>query len=213
MVTLQLRARQGRLEALNQVGRRDDLDAVRTHHLDRARIDARYLRNRASGRVVHRDSPRALEHGAERREHLVMRPVNDLVCAERVEPMRLDCRDDRRRLSVRGHEAEPSPRREAVVGKFEDSISERVAHPEMVEEPSVESRGPRCVRNVVESRHAGLKRAPHACTCCGSIFTIGLCSGVNVIPRYWRYFSRSARSATMYSCGSSTTRAVPRIKT
>ena len=48
----------------------------------------------------------------------------------------------------------------------------------------VKARGPRCVRDVVESRHAGLKRAPHACTCCGSIFTIGLCSGVNVIPRY-----------------------------
>lgn len=86
----ELVAGQRRLKALNEIGRGDDLDSHRADDFDRARIDARDVRNRAPGRMVHRDSPRAAEHGAQGCEHLVVRTIDDLLDAERVEPMRLD---------------------------------------------------------------------------------------------------------------------------
>src|SRR5208337_4366321 len=142
----------------------------------------------------HRDSPRAAEHGSQCRHHLVVRTIDDLLGAERVEPMRLDGRHDRPRLAVRWHEAEPSPGRDAVFRKAEDSIRERVAQAEVIEQPSVELRMAERERYFVDARrHVSeslLKRAPHTCTLSGSIFTIGFFSGVRLIPRYCRYFSR-----------------------
>ena len=135
-----LLARQGRLEMLNQIGGRDHLDSHRADDFDRARVDARDVRNRAAGRIVHRDSARAAERRAQRGNHFVVRAIDDLFGGERVEPMRFDGGHYRARLAVGRDEAEPSTGRDTVVGQAEDSIRERVAQAEIVEEPAVELR-------------------------------------------------------------------------
>ena len=152
LMARELLARQRRLEALNQIGGRDDFDSDRADDFDRARIDARDVRNRAAGRIVHRDSARAAEHLAQCRDHLVVRSIDDFFDAERVEPMRLDRGHYRARLAVRWHEAEPSPRRDAVRRQSEDSIRERVAQAEVVEQPAVELRIAERERDFVEPR-------------------------------------------------------------
>ncbi len=187
-----LLARQGRLEVLNQIGGRDHLDSHRADDFDRARIDARDVRNRAAGRIVHRDSARAAERRAQCGDHFVVRAIDDLFGGERVEPMRFDGGHYRARLAVGRDEAEPSTGRDTVVGQAEDSIRERVAQAEIVEEPAVELRVAQRAGNFVEAlRHeSALKRAPQTCTLTGSIFTIGFSSGVIFIARYCRYLSR-----------------------
>src|SRR5277367_2970011 len=106
--------------------------------------------------------------------------------------MRFDGGHYRARSAVGRDEAEPSAGRDTVAGEAEDSIRERVAHAEIVEQPSVELRVAERAGNFVEAlRHeSALKRAPQTCTVAGSIFTIGLCSGVMFIARYCRYLSR-----------------------
>src|SRR5271155_3707764 len=86
----QLLGGQRSLEALDEICGGDDLYAHRTDDFDFACVDPRHVRNRASRRIVHRDSPRAAECGAQRREHLVMRAIHYFFGAERVEPTGLD---------------------------------------------------------------------------------------------------------------------------
>src|SRR5271169_719969 len=187
-----LLVRQGRFEVLNQIGGRDHLDSHRADDFDRARIDARDVRDRAAGRIVHRDSARAAERGAQCGNHFVVRTIDDLFGGERVEPMRFDGRYYRARRAAGGDEAEPSTSRDTVAGQAEDSIRERVAHAEIVEQPAVELRVAERAGDFVEAlRHeSALKRAPQTCTLAGSIFTIGLSSGVMFIARYCKYLSR-----------------------
>src|SRR5580704_6733752 len=187
-----LLAGQGRLEMLNQIGGRDHLDSHRADDFDRARVDARDVRNRAPGRIVHRDSARAAERRAQSFQHFIVRAIDDLFGGERVEPMRFDGGHYCARLAVGRDEAEPSTGRDTVAGEAEDSIRKRVAHAEIVEEPSVELRVAERASDFVEARRhqSALKRAPQTCTLTGSIFTIGLSSGVKFIARYCRYLSR-----------------------
>ena len=58
------RAPNGR-EPLDQVARRDDLDAGLPHELDRSGIHARYIRNRAAGRIFHGDAVDAGQQAAQ----------------------------------------------------------------------------------------------------------------------------------------------------
>ena len=106
--------------------------------------------------------------------------------------MRFDGGHYRARLAVGRDEAKPSTGRDTVVGQAEDSICERVAQAEIVEQPAVELRLTQRASNFVEAlRHeSALKRAPQTCTLTGSIFTIGFSSGVMFIARYCRYLSR-----------------------
>src|SRR5580704_9701941 len=106
--------------------------------------------------------------------------------------MSLDGGHYRARLAVGRDEAEPSTGRDTVGGQAEDSIRERVAQAEIVEQPSVELRIAERAGNFVEAlgHESALKRAPQTCTLTGSIFTIGLSSGVMFIARYCRYLSR-----------------------
>src|SRR5579862_2533619 len=99
--------------------------------------------------------------------------------------MRLDRRHQLARLVGARDEAEPAPRRDVVLGQFQNAIGERIALAEVIEEPPVE-------RGLGERRldfgdAAHWKRFPHACTRSGSIRTSGFLSCVSVIARYCEY--------------------------
>jgi hypothetical protein len=135
----ELRGAERRFEALDEVGGSHHLDAGRAHEFDRARVDARDVRDRTLRRIIHRDAPLAGEYRAERGDHLALRGVDDTRRSRQgVEPMRLDRGDQRPRSAARRDEVEPSAGRESVLGQPEDAVGERVAHAEVVEKPSVE---------------------------------------------------------------------------
>src|SRR5205807_7169340 len=90
--------------------------------------------------------------------------------------------------SVRRDEIEPSPGRQSLFGQSQDAIRQRVAQPEIIKEPTVETDAGESAGDVVDMRHqAGpisLNRCPQLCTRSASIRTIGLRSTLSNIVRY-----------------------------
>ena len=101
-----------RREPLDEIARRDHLDAGRAHELDRARVDARDVRDRAVRRVLHRDAPQPLQQLPEPGFELVAARVPLGRAGKMRERVPLDGMDQPARLAGRGNQVVPAARRQ-----------------------------------------------------------------------------------------------------
>ena len=100
-----------RLEPLDQVARRHDLDAQRAHRFDRPGVDPRHVGNRVAGRVFHRHPARPVEQLLQPGGELLAAGVGPLLAGQRVEVVALDRVHQPAGLAARRDEVVPAPRR------------------------------------------------------------------------------------------------------
>ena len=101
-----------RRKPLDEISRRDDLDARDAHQLNRAGVDPRDVRDGALGRVFHRDAPQTLQQLAEPGLELVAARVALGGAGEMRQRMALDGMNQSARLAGRGNQVVPAACRE-----------------------------------------------------------------------------------------------------
>ena len=127
----------------DEIARRHDIHSGFSDQLDRARVHASHVRNRAVGRVFHRDPLLPRQQTAEAGfERLASRIVLGGAGKMR-ERAPLDGVHELARLAAGGNQIEPAPCRQVpgLPGDRRDVGRDRVQPPEVVEQPGVESVG------------------------------------------------------------------------
>src|SRR5205085_11076989 len=144
------------LEELDEVCARHRLRAERAHQLNRARVNARDVGDGVFGRVLHRYA--RLARRADGRERvaqvfvkLAPTAVDQPSSGQTVELALLDGVVDAHGFALGGYEVEPATRRELARVELQYSVGERVALPEVVEEPAVEARFAKRRLNVADA--------------------------------------------------------------
>ena len=133
-------------EPLHEVAGRHDTCARLPHELDRARIDARDVRNRAARRVLHRHGANAVQETLEPRLELIAPRVAFGGAGQVGERILFDGVNEPARLASRWDQVIPAPRREvtALPRDGRHVGRDRIDPAEVVEQPAVDAVGSQC---------------------------------------------------------------------
>ena len=198
LVVAQVAVRPARDRALDQVGRRDDLDPERSYQLDGAGVGARDDRQHRARRVVHGQAASLAEEARQRGAQLLPGQVGLDADPERLQRRHVDAVDQQARVALARDQQVAAPGR--VARHAEQLEEDRVLALEVVEQPAVEPGRPQPLLGRPDARgRAGGQLSLFHWTSCDGVSGDGgwrwgatglpLCSPD---PRRWRTSRRRA---------------------
>ncbi len=135
----QLLACPARFKILDQIGRAGDLDARCAHQFNGSRVHHRNVRDRAIGRVLHRDPPRPPQQFAQTIDQGVPSGIGGAGAGKTVECLRFDLVHQPARHPLRRNIVKPAAGDRRPGRELQHAIGQRVAAMMIEKQPSVQS--------------------------------------------------------------------------